>query len=243
MLGIDQRLRAAGLMAVAAVALPFFASDAGAAPVPYTWTGFYLDVEAGGGLASNYFNVTPGVTVNGPGAAGGVAAGFRWVNLSESPDNLVHPDGVRVGVLGGSMNGSTFYPTDLNTYRVNTPFAFYGEAEFANPMIDAFTRMIVPNVPIMVFSTAGVAGVDQMFKWSGPPTSGSTNVLDFAATTSVRAELPIANGTDIYLQWRTFYIPGQSVGVPAPVIVKGIINVVTVGAQFNMGVFTGVMPR
>jgi len=242
MSGIGYGLRAACLIAAAAVALPIFASDAGAGPVPYSWTGFYVDLEAGGGLASNYYNVTPGLNVNGWGGAGGAAVGWR-TPINASPDSLVFPDGARFGVLGGSFNGTTFYPTDGFTYGVKSPFAFYGEGEFANLMIDTFVGMLLPNAPIRIYSTAGVAGVVQNFNWTMPGVSGSTNVLDFAATTSIRVEFPVANGTDMYLQWRTFYMPGQSVGIPAPVIVKGIINVVTLGAQFNTGVFTGVMPR
>jgi hypothetical protein len=203
----------------------------------------YVDVEAGGGLASNYFGVTPGLTVNGSGGFGGVAAGFRYINMSEPLDNLIHPDGVRIGVLGGSMKGSTLYPTDLNTYTVQTPLAFYGEIEFANPVIDSFARMILPNMPIMIFSSAGLAGVDQTFSWSGPPVSGSTNVLEFAATSSVRIEWPFVNGIDMYLQWRTLYVAPRSVGVPAPVGVDGLINLVTLGAQFNASSFMPFMPH
>jgi hypothetical protein len=99
-------------------------------------------------------------------------------------------------------------------------------------------------MPITIFSSAGIAGVDQNFGWSMPGLSGSTNTFNFAVTTSVRVEWPIATNLDMYAQWRTFYITPFSVGVPGTVNVDGITSVVTIGAQFFASEFATMrLPR
>jgi hypothetical protein len=65
-----------------------------------------------------------------------------------------------------------------------------------------------------------------------PAVSGNTNTVQFAFTTSIRAEWPITRGFDMYVQWRSFLITPQSVGVPGPMRVGGYSNMVTLGVQF-----------
>jgi hypothetical protein len=194
---------------------------------------YYLDVEAGGGFASNYYGVTPSFGVNSSGFGGGAAVGFR-VPINATPDSLIFPDGARIGILGSSFNGSQFYMPTGFTYGVKSPLAFYGEAEFANPTINSLVNMIVPNTPIRVYSSVGLAGIWEKYSWTMtmPGWNGSTNTLQFAPTTSIRAEWSVTPTIDMYLQWRTFYMTPTQVGVPGPVVIYGFSNFFSVGAQF-----------
>jgi hypothetical protein len=198
-----------------------------------SWTGgwlggSYVALEAGGGW--NKYSVVPGggapdPNVNAGGFGGGGAVGFR-VPVNGVPDSLVWPVGARIGVLGGSFNGSAA------GYTVKMPVAFYGEAEFANTVINSVVGSIAPQNPVKVYSSAGVAGVLQNYGWTMPAAGGNTNALQFAFTTSIRAEWPITRSVDMYVQWRTFLITPVSVGLPGPATVSGYSNIFTLGVQF-----------
>jgi hypothetical protein len=211
---------------------PIFGLPPGAVSGPPTsewWQNhFYLEVEAGGGVTNDLFGVTPGFNVKSGGVIGGGAVGWRGP-VNSTPDSLINPVGVRLGVLGGGFNGSTFYPTDGFTYSEKMPLIFYGEAEFAYPTVDAIIRSVFPNSGIRIYSSAGFAGVVQTFSWSMPGVSGSTTTTGFGFTDGIRAEWPIYPGLDLFLQWRGLLITGQSVGIPGQVGISGWSNIVTAG--------------
>jgi len=97
------------------------------------------------------------------------------------------------------------------------------------PTLDAIIGSVFPNSGIRIYSSAGFAGVVQTFSWSIPGVSGSTTTTGFGFTDGIRAEWPIYPGLDLFLQWRTLLITGQSVGIPGQVTIGGWSNIVTAG--------------
>jgi len=190
---------------------------------PPPGSGLYASLELGGGWWNNTITFGRDPSVNAGGFVGGGAFGFR-MPVSGIPDSLVWPVGARVGVLGGSFNSSTV------GYTVKTPLAFYGEAEFANPIFSSLAGRLIPHT--VIYSSAGIAGVWQNYGWSMPGLGGNTNTVQFAFTTSIRAEWKITRTIDFYVQWRSFLATPQQFNLPGLATANGYSNMVTLGVQF-----------
>jgi hypothetical protein len=192
------------------------------------WTGgLYASLELGGGWWNNTITFGRDPSVNAGGFVGGGAFGFR-MPVNGIPDSLVWPVGARVGVLGGSFNSSTV--ANGTTLTVKTPLALYGEAEFANPIFSSLAGRLIPHT--VIYSSAGIAGVWQNYGWSMPGLGGNTNTVQFAFTTSIRAEWKITRTIDFYVQWRSFLATPQQFNLPGLATANGYSNMVTLGVQF-----------
>jgi len=135
------------------VAMPVY--KAAAAPAAYNWSGFYLGVTAGGGMASlpvtdmdDLFSLTNGALKSG-GAVGGIHAGYNW---QFTPSFLVG--------LEGDFNWASFKASDTTCFgscALNPTFDRF----VASSRLDQFStlraRFGLTSDRTLVYVTAGPA--------------------------------------------------------------------------------------
>src|SRR5207248_2745394 len=147
-------LAATGPALAADVAMPAY--KAAAAPAAYNWSGFYLGVTAGGGMASlavtdmDFFGpFTNGPALKSGGAVGGVHAGYNW---QFTPSFLVG--------LEGDFNWASFKASDTTCFgscALNPTFDRF----VASSRLDQFStlraRFGLTSDRTLVYVTAGPA--------------------------------------------------------------------------------------
>ena len=145
-------LATTGPATAADVAMPVY--KAAAAPAAYNWSGFYLGVTAGGGMASlpvtdmdDLFSLTNGALKSG-GAVGGIHAGYNW---QFTPSFLVG--------LEGDFNWASFKASDTTCFGSCALNLFHRLV--ASSRLDQFStlraRFGLTSDRTLVYVTAGPA--------------------------------------------------------------------------------------
>jgi len=133
------------------VAMPAY--KAAAAPAAYDWSGFYLGVTAGGGMASlpvTSMDFFVGIgAMKSAGAVGGVHAGYNW---QFTPSFLVG--------LEGDFNWASFKESDTTCFG-SCALNLIGDRSVASSRLDQFStlraRFGLTSDRTLVYVTAGPA--------------------------------------------------------------------------------------
>ena len=145
-------LATTGPATAADVAMPVY--KAAAAPAAYNWSGFYLGVTAGGGMASlpvtdmDHFGLSTNGALKSGGAAGGIHAGYNW---QFTPSFLVG--------LEGDFNWASFKASDTTCFGSCALNLFHRLV--ASSRLDQFStlraRFGLTSDRTLVYVTAGPA--------------------------------------------------------------------------------------
>ena len=145
-------LAATGPALAADVAMPAY--KAAVAPAAYNWSGFYLGVTAGGGMASlpvtdmDHFGLSTNGALKSGGAAGGIHAGYNW---QFTPSFLVG--------LEGDFNWASFKASDTTCFGSCALNLFHRLV--ASSRLDQFStlraRFGLTSDRTLVYVTAGPA--------------------------------------------------------------------------------------
>lgn len=146
-------LAATGPALAADVAMPAY--KAAVAPAAYNWSGFYLGVTAGGGMASlpvtdmDHFGLSTNGALKSGGAAGGIHAGYNW---QFTPSFLVG--------LEGDFNWASFKESDTTCFG-SCALNLIGDRSVASSRLDQFStlraRFGLTSDRTLVYVTAGPA--------------------------------------------------------------------------------------
>lgn len=205
----------------------------------------FWGVEAGGGWATNRFDVTPGFGANGGGFVSGINGGFL-VPLPGS-QLLIGP---RIGVQGNFFNGTASDPPASPgfDYRVKNEWMAVQEslfqinlgsrpaggdvtaAYFGSLMYAAISLGIAEGHTSVTGSMAGFSVTDG-FSWTGPTVSAGLGV---PLNTFIPAPPVVFGGTPfVYGQYRATFAGSGTVNIPGQVRIDPWIQSLNFGLQIR----------
>ena len=204
------------------------------APVPYSWTGFYIGGLLGGGFGDNHSSYSgfdpgdtpPSVSPNGSGVVAGGEAGYnvqsgRWLAGLEADIAYAHIDGTARSV---SANGVT-QPTEQDLNWLATARGRLG---------------VLPSERVLLFATGGAAFGGIGLSSSLAPavgTCGPGNSCGSGSTSATRAGWTLGGGIEyavtdrISLKAEYLYVDLGNLSLTYPITLA--VSQSTTTAQFR----------
>jgi outer membrane immunogenic protein len=200
------------------------------APVPYSWTGFYIGGLLGGGFGDNHSSYSgfdpgdtpPSVSPNGGGVVAGGELGYNrqfgtWLAGLEADIAYTHIDGTASSV---SVNGVT-QPTEQDLNWLATVRGRVG---------------VLPNERLLLFVTGGAAfggiGLSSSFGTCGPGNScgsGSTSATNTGWTLGGGIEYAVSDWVSLKAEY--LYVDLGSLSLTYPITLA--VSQSTTTAQFR----------
>jgi outer membrane immunogenic protein len=230
--GVSSLLISSALGAARAADMPLKAPPL--APVPYSWTGFYIGGLLGGGFGDNHSSYSgfdpgdtpPSVSPNGSGVVAGAEAGYNrqfgtWLAGLEADVAYTHIDGTASSV---SVNGVT-QPTEQDLNWLATVRGRLG---------------VLPSERLLLFATGGAAfGGISLSSRLGPASGacGPGNSCGSGSTSATHAGWTLGGGIEyavsdwVSLKAEYLYVDLGSISLTYPITLA--VSQSTTNAQFR----------